>query len=239
MMKDFAKEYQERGAYHSAARGFFAWWLRDNYRLLARLIRAGDMVLDLACGDGALASYLPPCILIGVDNVAQSLKLNEKNNPDKYHQLVLGDMRALDQCGFPERSFDAIICSLSFMYLERDELKKCLAEIHRLLKDDGTLICSYPSVHKKRSANPEARELPLDELRRIIEETSFRIKNTEYICPLQPRVMVAWSTKPFLRIFAKGYYMASKKFYRTFEDSYHFVLSASPVMLDGLITRSA
>lgn len=229
MMKDFAKEYQERGAYHSTARGFFAWWLRDNYRLLAYPIRAGDMVLDLACGDGALASYLPPCTLIGVDNVARSLKLNKKNNPDKYHQLVLGDMRALNQCGFAEQSFDAAICSLSFMYLERDELKKCLAQIHELLKDGGILMCSYPSVHKKRAANPEARELPLDELRRIVEETPFRIKNTEYICPLQPRVMVAWSTMPFLRAVARGYYALSKKIHNTFEDSYHFVLSAEKV----------
>lgn len=226
MIKNFIKEYKERGAYHSAARGFFAWWLYDNYRLLAENIRTGDMVLDLACGDGALAPHLPPCTLIGVDNVAQSLELNKKNHPGRYHQLILGDMCALDQCGFPEQSFDAVICSLSFMYLERGELKNCLTQVRHLLKDGGTLICSYPSVHKKRSANPEARELPLVELCRIIKETPFRIKNVAYICPLQPRMMVAWSTKPFLRVCARGYYALSKKIHRTFEDSYHFVLSA-------------
>lgn len=226
MMKDFAKEYQERGAYHSTAKGFFSWWLQDNYRLLACGVKAGDAVLDLACGDGALVPFLPSCTLVGIDNVTHSLELNKKMYPGKYHQLVLGDMRALDQCGLPERSFDTIICSLSFMYLEQDELKTCLAQVHRLLKDGGMLTCSYPSVHKKRSANPEARELPFDELRRIMEETLFRVKNVEYICPLQPRMMVAWSTKPFLRVAARSYYALSKKIHNTFEDSYHFVLSA-------------
>lgn len=229
MMKDFAKEYKERGAYHSTARGFFSWWLHDNYRLLAHHICAGDTVLDLACGDGALVPYLPPCTLIGVDNVAHSLELNKKNHPGRYRQLVLDDMRALGQCGLSEQSFDSIICSLSLMYLERDELKKCLAQVRRLLKDGGMFACSYPSVHKKRSANPEARELPFHELRRIMEETPFRIKNVEYICPLQPRMMVAWSMIPFLRVVARVYYALSKKIYNTFEDSYHFVLLAQKV----------
>jgi len=225
-MKDFRKEYEEKGAYHTYAKGFFSWWLEDNYKLLARHVRKGEVVLDLACGEGVLSQYLPECTLIGLDNVEKSLEFNRSLYPGAYKELILGDIRSLDDSGFARGKFDKIICSLSLMYLLPKELEVCLGRLHKILRVGGEFIFSYPSIHKKRRSNPEASELTLNALKDLLIGAGFEIRQFSVICPLQPKIIVWLSEKPIARFFAKLYYRLSKKIFNDFDHSYHFVLEA-------------
>lgn len=60
----------------------------DLVRTLGPALRDGDVVLDLACGDGALADFLPGLRYIGVDASAEMVAAGRKRGRD----LVCADL---------------------------------------------------------------------------------------------------------------------------------------------------
>ena len=104
---------------------------------------AGGSVLDVGCGRGfyikAIGALYPQASLVGVDFSAEYLAAAQAQASVTAAGLARADACALP---FPAGSFDAVVCSEVLEHIEDDAA--CLAEIHRVLADDGVLLLSVP-----------------------------------------------------------------------------------------------
>ena len=114
------------------------------YEFAARFCR-GKVVLDAACGVGYGSGYLADIAkeVIGVDISAEAITYAKE-----HYQKENTRFQAMDVCSFdfPERYFD-LVCS--FETLEHlDHPLNFLAEVKRVLKEDGILIISTPQAKR-------------------------------------------------------------------------------------------
>jgi len=224
ILKDFKTIYREQGAYHRQAEGFKAWFLEDNYRAIASRLPARGEILDLACGEGCLADGIGEQRLVGVDYSPDALRLN-RELCGRYAELHLGDMARLGELPFRDGQFDAVVCSLSLMYLQGEGLRRCLGDVRRFLRPGGPFIFTYPTVSAQRKANPEAVELEPPVLRRVLEAAGFTIEELSPFVPLVPKEIVDQSMREPTRAAARAAYDAAKATL-TLATSYHFVCVA-------------
>jgi len=109
----------------------------------APVIRAGDAVLDLACGPGnqllQIARLNPSANFIGLDaseSMLERASATLKRNGISNVQLVHGDMRKLEN--FASNSFDCVLCTMSLHHLpDVLSLNRAMTEAGRVLKNDG------------------------------------------------------------------------------------------------------
>jgi SAM-dependent methyltransferase len=112
---------------------------------LRLLAERATPVLDIGCGEGALARHLPRRAWVGIDSSPEMLG----RAPDP---SVLGDARELP---FPDRSFRSAALLYVLYHLPEPEL--ALAEAHRVLRPGGLVVVAAPS----RDDSPElAHALP-------------------------------------------------------------------------------
>ena len=96
----------------------------------------GIVALDLACGTGPLQTTAPHLRWVGVDRSSGELARAAKVLP---RVLVRGDGQTQP---FRDATFDLVACSMALMLFV--PLDAVLAEIHRVLRDDGTLVLLLP-----------------------------------------------------------------------------------------------
>jgi len=221
-MKDFKGIYEKEGAYHYCAKGFKSWFLKDNYMAIAKECEKENAVLDLGCGEGCLGIYLNVKRLVGIDYSEKALELNRKLYPNVYDELYLGDLRNLEKVKIPDSTLDVVICSLSLMYLLKEDLNKCLKKIYDFLVPQGIFLFTYPTVGPHRKGSPEAFELPIDELKMELIKAHFTIEKLKPICPFIPKNIVEKSEREETREMAYKEYQSAKK-RMTLETSYHFI----------------
>jgi len=96
----------------------------------------GVVALDLACGTGPLQTTAPHLRWVGVDRspgeLARAAKVLSR-------VLLRGDGQRQP---FRDATFDLVACSMALMLF--DPVDAVLAEIHRVLRDDGTLVLLLP-----------------------------------------------------------------------------------------------
>jgi SAM-dependent methyltransferase len=96
-------------------------------------------IIEFGCGEGHLAEYLLRCgyKYLGVDISESAIRQAKKKNLGKGHDLFrVADVTNLYQ--IPDSSFDVAIDNQCLHMLVTDEhRKKYLAEIKRILKDNG------------------------------------------------------------------------------------------------------
>lgn len=98
-------------------------------------------VLDLGCGPEK-ERWIPGAIGMDLNDVGD------------HPNAVIAD--AQDEWPFPNESFDMIIArySLSYMYIDRDDLKHLLSEIYRTLKQYGkAIIVDYRHVYDEEQGD--------------------------------------------------------------------------------------
>ena len=104
---------------------------------------AGGSVLDVGCGRGfyvkAIRTLYPQVNVVGVDFSAEYLAAARAQTSVTAADLTRADARALP---FPTGTFDAVVCSEVLEHIEDDAAS--LAEIYRVLADDGLLLLSVP-----------------------------------------------------------------------------------------------
>ena len=140
MFEAIAGRYDLNNRVHSFGRDV-AWRRRA---VLAARLRAGDEVLDVACGTGDLAEALSsarprPSRVVGVDFTPGMLEIArakaERRRPPVQIDYRLGDAMALE-C--PDASFDVV--SIAFGLRNVSDPPKAISEFRRVLRPGGRLV---------------------------------------------------------------------------------------------------
>jgi ubiquinone/menaquinone biosynthesis C-methylase UbiE len=203
-------------------RGFFDLWSlvydlplvqRAVYRpphdavLAALRERPCRRLLDVGCGTGRLAARarreLPPIRVAGCDFSIGMLE--HARARDDAVAWIRGDAMALP---FHDRTFDAIVSTEAFHWFP--DRRRALREFARVLVPDGRLLLALVNPRftaTGRVAETASRLLgePMrwptrDELRRLLEETGFRVERQDPIFRLPGMVLLP----PVLTVAAVG-----------------------------------
>jgi SAM-dependent methyltransferase len=224
-VKDFDKAYKENGAYHVLAKGFDAWFLEENYSSIARFCEDDHAILDIGCGEGRLSDFLKTKHLDGVDYLQSAIELNKETYGLRYRRLVQAHLKDLGEIGLANASYDRIVCSLTLMYLTRDELIQCLTAARRLLKHDGLFVATYPNSTPLRAPSAESYELNARELQLAFAEADFETNKLIPIFPFLPQHVVQASYVDDAVGTAREAYLSAKA-QMDMTNSYHFLIMA-------------
>lgn len=96
-----------------------------------------DKVLEIGCGDGSLWKKQSSNYNITLSDKSEGMVNDARRNlGDKYNYQVI----ECESIPFVDNYFDLVLANHVMFYL--DDLKKGLSEVQRVLKDNGTFICS-------------------------------------------------------------------------------------------------
>jgi demethylmenaquinone methyltransferase/2-methoxy-6-polyprenyl-1,4-benzoquinol methylase len=110
-------------------------------------IKDTDRVLDLCCGTGTLTLMLKDKTknLVGVDlSIGQIKQAKKKDNKMKW---LVADAAKLP---FHSLCFDKCIICFALHEMFKEERKKVLAQVYRVLKDKGKALICEPNMPEKR-----------------------------------------------------------------------------------------
>lgn len=105
----------------------------------------GQKVLDVGTGTGVLIPFLAknigPCGQIHAIDYAENMieKLNDNGVPENVKPAVMD----IHETCYPDMCFDRVIANSCYPHF--DDKPRALAEIHRILKQDGLFILSHPT----------------------------------------------------------------------------------------------
>jgi demethylmenaquinone methyltransferase/2-methoxy-6-polyprenyl-1,4-benzoquinol methylase len=150
------------------------------YDRLATHVRAGQRVLDVGCGTGALAvrAARRGAQVVGIDVNPQMLDLARQRvdglggGPD----VELREMGVVELDGEPPCDYDIVMSGLCLSELTDGERVFALRQAHRLLKPDGLLLLADEVVPQGalRGLLHWAVRLPLALLTYLLTQTTTR-----------------------------------------------------------------
>jgi demethylmenaquinone methyltransferase/2-methoxy-6-polyprenyl-1,4-benzoquinol methylase len=151
-----------------------------SYDRLAGHIQAGQRVLDIGCGTGALTlrAARRGAQVVGIDVNAQMLAIAQS----RVNEAELGAVVELREMGVAElgselaKSYDVVTSGLCFSELTESERAYALREAYRALKPDGLLLLADEVVPERvlyRLAHGLIR-LPLAVLTYALTQTTSR-----------------------------------------------------------------
>jgi len=120
--------------------------VRDNsHSLMINSIVAGSRVLDVGCASGVLGAYLHremQCIVVGIDNDEQLLKIAKSSNAyESLHHLDLEKAGALDEVS---ENFDYVLLGDIVEHLRHPA--SLIVSLTPLLAVGGSFLISIPNV---------------------------------------------------------------------------------------------
>jgi ubiquinone/menaquinone biosynthesis C-methylase UbiE len=177
--------------------GFFAQWAPVICDLAG--VKAGDRVLDVACGTGIVARTAaertgPAGQVIGLDRNEAMLDVARRVGPGVDWRQ--GDAASLP---FPDRGFDVVLCQMALMFFP--DRPVVLREMARVVTGGGTVGLLVPSRIEAqpmfepfvdlaaRLAGPTARSLltsyfvcgDLDEVTALVEGAGLRVSTAQRV----------------------------------------------------------
>jgi SAM-dependent methyltransferase len=121
-------------------------WIRhehlERYRFASRLV-SGRTVVDCACGDGTGTELLARAgagRVHGFDVSPEAVATARATTDGTQAEIELADAHALP---LPDRSVDVYVSLETIEHVEHPD--RFLDEVVRVLRDDGTLVCSTPN----------------------------------------------------------------------------------------------
>ncbi|MFW9820161.1 MAG: class I SAM-dependent methyltransferase [Candidatus Thorarchaeota archaeon] len=112
------------------------------FNALFPYVKKGDRILDICCGTGTLTTlfarlFYKDCMIIGVDlSLGQIVQAKRKN---KYSNLKFTVMDA-NSLEFPNDHFEHVVISAALHEMNKNQRKKVLSEIYRVLKKGGIFL---------------------------------------------------------------------------------------------------
>lgn len=134
-----------------------------NARAVSKLAPRGASVLDLGCGSGQFLAYLaerrPDLHITGLDLSEEMLeegrRLLEKRGLSQRVQLQRGDMRDF-RAGF-SGPIQVLTSVFALHHLpSREDLRLCLAEVGKVIREQGAGLWLFDHARPKRAATAEA-----------------------------------------------------------------------------------
>jgi len=119
--------------------------------LFASQFTASKTVLDAACGSGygsAILSESGATKVVGIDNSSEAIEYCEKNYKNENLEFKKTNCEEITL----DAEFDIAVSFETIEHLKHQD--NFLAEIKRLLKDDGVFIVSTPNTKNYPSGNP-------------------------------------------------------------------------------------
>lgn len=155
---------------------------KDNLKLIKRLSKKSDKILDLACGYGRLTIPLAKAgyNIVGID-LAQNLIQEAKFLSKKQGLKIRFDVGSMTRLPYESESFDKIFCLwYSFDHLlTKSEQVKAINEIFRVLKTGGLAFLEISNAERKKyvkKLNEEGTGID----KRILVEVYNGVKNLIY-----------------------------------------------------------
>ena len=136
-MKDWEMLYKEKGIIQKEPSKFV--------KAVVEFFKQENLkkILDLGCGTGRHTIYLVKqgFKVYGCDASKSALKIIKEIIPEV-------DFRQCDMTNllYEENSFDGVLCHFVIQHGKISEIKKAISEIYRVLKYNGILYLSVPSV---------------------------------------------------------------------------------------------
>lgn len=115
-------------------------------------IREREKVLEVGCGTGALSILSKIAVgkygkVIGID-IAPKMITKARQKARKANLEIDFKISSVDELPFPDCYFDLVISSLMFHHLPVKVKRRGLAEIRRVLKEEGRLfLCDFGAPH--------------------------------------------------------------------------------------------
>lgn len=133
-----AKDYNQK---YFQARDYLDLHLAESIKILMKE-RNLKKVLDVGCGTGRLVKFLNEngFETIGCDVVEEALKIAQRIN--KKNSIIKASATKLP---FTDRSFDLVIAISLIEHLTKNEAKKFIAEVKRILKPGGSVFLITPN----------------------------------------------------------------------------------------------
>lgn len=169
--------------------------LRPDLAAILRLIAAGQRVLDLGCGDGALLAALledKPVFVRGVEKDEANVRRCIARGLSVRH----GDLEE-GLADFPDHQFDFVILSQTLAYLHRP-----LPLLREILRVSRHAIVSFENAGYWRTRwralrghgigpllaaeSPPARAITLAQFQQALEQLAIRIDNKIYLHNRRP-----------------------------------------------------
>ncbi len=150
------------------------------YDFLADHIQAGQRVLDIGCGTGALTlrAAARGATVIGIDINPQMLSIAQQRltAAGLNEQVELRELGVAELESEPAASFDVVMSGLCFSELSSDERRYALAEARRLLRPGGLLLLADETLpaHPGRRLLHALIRLPLVVITYLLTQTTTR-----------------------------------------------------------------
>lgn len=113
--------------------------------IAAASLRAGERVLDVACGTGVVARLAVPGVgddgaVAGLDVNPGMLAVARSVTPDD--MTIDWYETSAEAMPLPDNSFDVVLCQMGLQFMPQKQ--KAIAEIRRVLRPEGRALLSMP-----------------------------------------------------------------------------------------------
>jgi SAM-dependent methyltransferase len=161
------------------------WWYRALHQLVFQSLEAelpdwrSKEILDVGCGTGAILKRLGnPEKNVGIDISPEALAFCRQRGLNNVHE---GDICCVP---FPDASFDAVICSSVLYHQWVKDIRRAVAEMHRILRPGGCLIINVPAFRFLHSPHDvavmTAHRFTKKEIRALLEQQEFQFQRLTY-----------------------------------------------------------
>lgn len=140
----------QRYGWDKAAAHYDRFWQKQLEPARARLLeraalRPGERVLDLACGTGVVTfaaanAVLPGGEVVGTDISDEMVAACRRSAAERGIAHARFERMEAEKVGFPDASFDVVLCALGLMYVT--DFEGTVREMHRVLRPGGRAVAA-------------------------------------------------------------------------------------------------